>query len=89
MADLNGFDANKVEPTTFEALPAGRYLAAITDSEMKPTKNGDGRYLQLAFTVLEGAYKRTGAWFIPYEAGQEWLEERKKAATPSEEATAS
>ena len=37
--------------------------------------------------VLEGARKRAGAWFIPYEVGQRWLEERqsKKAASPSEE----
>ena len=34
---------------------------------------------------LEGAYKRTGAWFIPYEVGQQWLEEREKAASSSEE----
>ena len=37
---------------------------------------------------LEGAYKRTGAWFIPLDVGQQWLEaelERKKAASPSEE----
>ncbi len=31
MADLRGFDANKVEPATpFEPIPAGKYLAMIT-----------------------------------------------------------
>jgi len=31
MADLRGFDANTVEPTTdFEPIPAGKYLAAQT-----------------------------------------------------------
>jgi len=57
MAELGNFDASKVEPATFEALPAGKYLAVITDSEMKPTKNGDGHFLQLAFTVIEGEHK--------------------------------
>ena len=38
MANLNGFDANQVEPTaSFDPIPAGKYLAAITESEMKPT----------------------------------------------------
>jgi len=39
MADLRGFDANVVEPSKdFEPVPAGRYLAVITASEMKPNK---------------------------------------------------
>ena len=63
MADLNGFNANDVEPTgNFEAIPAGKYLAAITDSETKPTKTGAGSYLQLSFTVLEGEYKNRVLW---------------------------
>jgi len=63
MANLNGFNANEVEPSaSFEAIPAGKYLAAITDSEMKPTKNGGGSYLQLTFTILEGEFKGRVLW---------------------------
>ena len=63
MADLNGFNANQVEPTTeFEAIPAGKYLAMITESEMKPTKSGLGSYLQLTFQILEGDYKGRFVW---------------------------
>ena len=63
MADLNGFDARTVEPTAdFEPIPAGKYLAAITNSEMKPTKSGTGSYLQLTFTILEGEYKNRVLW---------------------------
>ena len=63
MSNLNGFNANEVEPTTtFEALPAGKYLVAITASEMKATKRGDGSYLQLEFTVLEGDCKGRKVW---------------------------
>ena len=63
MPNLNGFNATEVEPTTsFEPLPAGKYLAAVTDSEMKPTKSGSGSYLQLTFTILEGEYKNRVLW---------------------------
>lgn len=63
MANLNGFNASEVEPNgNFEPIPAGRYLAAITESEMKPTKNGSGSYLQLTFTVIEGEHKGRVLW---------------------------
>jgi len=38
-------------------IPAGDYLAHIVKSEMKQTKSGNGSYLSLHFTVLEGEYK--------------------------------
>ncbi|MCD4830590.1 MAG: DUF669 domain-containing protein [Anaerohalosphaeraceae bacterium] len=63
MADLGNFNANEVEPTSaFEPLPAGKYIATITASEMKPTKKGDGSYLELEFTVLEGNCQGRKTW---------------------------
>lgn len=63
MADLRGFDANQVEPSNdFEPIPAGKYAALITASEMKANKAGTGRYLQLTFQILEGAYKNRWLW---------------------------
>jgi len=63
MANLNGFDANQVEPNVgFEPVPADKYIAMITASEMKPTKNGDGSYLELEMTILEGPYKDRKVW---------------------------
>jgi hypothetical protein len=63
MANLTGFDASQVEPSAdFEAIPAGRYLAMITESELKPTKSGAGSYLQLTFEILEGPYKGRFLW---------------------------
>ncbi len=63
MADLRGFDANDVEPTTgFDPVPAGKYQAVITESEMKPTKSGNGTYLQFTFEILEGEYKGRHLW---------------------------
>ncbi|MGE3805992.1 MAG: DUF669 domain-containing protein [Gemmataceae bacterium] len=63
MADLHGFNANEVDPSTgFDPIPAGKYLAMITDSEMKPTKDGNGSYLQLTFEVLDGQFKGRRIW---------------------------
>lgn len=63
MANLNGFNATEVDPVNrIEAIPAGKYLAAITESEMKPTKNGSGSYLQMTFTIVEGEYANRTLW---------------------------
>ncbi len=63
MANLNGFNANEVEPSkAFDPVPAGKYLAAIVASEQKPTKNGSGQYLELQFEILEGPYKGRMVW---------------------------
>ena len=63
MATLKGFNANDVDPATdFEAIPAGKYLAVITESEMKPNKAGTGSLLQLTFQVIEGEYRNRLLW---------------------------
>lgn len=57
MATLN-FDANNVAPDEgrFGPLPAGWYNVTIDESEMKPTNAGDGAYLKLRFSILDGKY---------------------------------
>lgn len=63
MADLNNFNASDVDPDfAFDPIPAGDYMAAITNSEMKPTKKGTGQYLELTFQVLEGEHKGRLLW---------------------------
>lgn len=63
MANLNGFNANTVEPQgEFEAIPAGKYLAVITNTEMKPTKAKTGAFLELTFEVIEGEFKSRKLW---------------------------
>jgi len=58
-----GFNADDVPPSTgFDAIPAGKYKAVITESEEKKTKKGDGSYLQLTFTVIEGEYENRKLW---------------------------
>jgi hypothetical protein len=63
MANLQGFDANQVEPADdLEPIPAGKYISVVTDSEMKPTKSGSGNYLQLTFQIVEGEYANRLLW---------------------------
>jgi hypothetical protein len=63
MANLNGFNANDVDPNVgFDPIPAGKYLAIITESETKPTKSGVGSYLQLTFQIIDGPYKGRLIW---------------------------
>jgi hypothetical protein len=62
MATLN-FNAHEVEPSVaFEAVPAGKYIAVIVDSEIKQTKSGNGNYLELTFEITEGEYKGRKVW---------------------------
>ena len=65
MANLgpNGFDATHVDPTVdFEHVPAGRYTAEITDSDMRDNNKGTGEYLWLEFAILDGPYAGRKLW---------------------------
>ena len=52
----------EAEPVSREPLPEGPYLAQVIEDEMKPTKKGDGSYLQLKMEVLDGPHK--GRWIF-------------------------
>lgn len=63
MATLNNFDANQVDPSVaLDPLPAGKYLAVVSESELKPTKTGGGKYLQLTFQIIDGEFKGRLVW---------------------------
>ena len=63
MANLNNFDANNVDPSVaLGPIPAGKYIAVITETEMKPTKAGGGKYLQATFQIIDGDYKGRLVW---------------------------
>ena len=56
MAQLN-FNAEGVDTTSqFDALPAGDYVAMVTDSASKATKDGTGSYLELTMQIQEGQF---------------------------------
>lgn len=57
------FNASEVEPSqSFDPLPTGKYLAFVSESEIKPTQKGDGSYLQLVWEVADGEYKGRKVW---------------------------
>jgi hypothetical protein len=58
MADLGGFDATQIEPQgDYTPIPAGDYKVVITKSEKKPTKAGNGAFLELELQLVDGALK--------------------------------
>lgn len=62
MATLN-FDATNVDITNhYEAIPAGDYEAMVTDSVMKPTKDGTGQYLELTLEIQSGQFQGRRLW---------------------------
>lgn len=60
MANLGNFNADEYE-NEFTPIPAGRYTAIITDSEMVATKNG-GQMLKLTHEIVDGPSKGRKVW---------------------------
>lgn len=62
MAHFN-FDASQVAPQTSSGpIPAGTYLAHITESDVQPLKSGKGTGLKLTFEVIDGHHKGRRVW---------------------------
>ena len=62
MATVN-FNANEVEPSApMGAWQPGKYAVEITNADVKPTKGGDGHYVQVEFTAINGAMERRKHW---------------------------
>jgi hypothetical protein len=52
------FNAATVQPkTSFEPVPAGWYIAQITDSSVNPSKSGRGMRMSLTFDIIDGEFK--------------------------------
>jgi hypothetical protein len=59
VADLSFLDLSDVVDTgTSDAVPADTYLAKIVDSDIKSTKSGTGRYVQVVWEIIEGNHVR-------------------------------
>jgi len=52
------FDTSTVEKreNNYELLPAGDYVAQVTESSIEPLKSGNGQCLKLTVTVLQEGY---------------------------------
>ena len=51
------FTPENEESNEFLPLPAGWYPAEIIKSELKETKNKDGKYLLFCFRIIDGEFK--------------------------------
>lgn len=58
MAQLpSAFNATQHEDMNdYSTIPEGDYMASIVKSEMKDTRNGDGKYLNIQLKVIGGKY---------------------------------
>lgn len=58
-----GFDATVVDPkAALDPVPAGNYIAVITESEEKPNSKGTGTYHQFTIEIVEGEHKGRKVW---------------------------
>jgi hypothetical protein len=64
MAELDfTFDPNTIEDRVeFTIYPVGEYIAEVTASDYKPTKSGNGKFIELEFTILDGEYAGRKYW---------------------------
>jgi len=57
MADLSQYtDYNAEPPRDFDPVPAGQYIAEITDAEVVDTKTGGGKRFKLTWKILDGPF---------------------------------
>ena len=62
------FNAAEVQPSSFDALPAGTYEAVITATEIKPTRSANGTGINITFEILSGGAKGRKVWeWINYQ----------------------
>ena len=60
---LVNFNASEVEPSApMGAWQPGKYNVEISSADVKTTKSGDGHYVQVEFTAMNGAMERRKHW---------------------------
>jgi len=57
MAELNYTADHEKTEQTFDVIPPGEYISAITESDICETKAGNGRYLKLKYQIIDGENK--------------------------------
>ena len=67
MASLN-FDASTIDTTSRDPIKPGTYEAVITESEIRATKSGNGKGINLTFEILSQEAKGRKVWaWINYQ----------------------
>lgn len=79
------FNASDYEPRKeMGAVPAGKYLCMVEDTERKNTKNDSAQYLQITWSIIDGECKgrkifdRLNLWA---ESGGQWIRRTDEAGT--------
>jgi hypothetical protein len=91
MGNLDFTAADYQPRTEMAAVPAGKYLCRVEDTERKDTKNGDAQYLQITHVITDGEYKgrkifdRLNLWTAQ---GGQWVRRTDQAGTIAGEAMA-
>lgn len=64
MPDIpGGFNAEEIEPSVpFEILPPARYTVIVSASEVKDAKSGNGQYVKLEYTIVDGEHANRKVW---------------------------
>lgn len=56
------YDFTDVPEPSFDPIPTGWYRAKVSGSRLKDTKAGDGKYLEVEFTILGPSYEGRRVW---------------------------
>lgn len=59
------FDVTQYEAaprSDFAPLPPGEYTAVVTRTDLKPTKAGNGEYIELTIEIMDGDYSGRKVW---------------------------
>lgn len=59
--DVTAYEAQPVR-SSWEPLPPGDYTACVTSTELKPTKAGNGEYIELTIEIMDGDYSGRKIW---------------------------
>jgi len=70
MADVQGnmseigFKADEIEdsPNEFSMVDPGKYRVIVIESEVRPTRKGDGRIMMLTLQICDGASQNRRLW---------------------------
>lgn len=63
MVDLGEFDFTDVPVRKGrDPIPAGEYRVAVIATERRPTKKGDGMYIEATVEILDGQFKGRRIW---------------------------
>jgi len=67
MARLN-FDATTIDVTAHDPIKPGTYEAVITETELRPTRNGEGKGINVTCEIVSGEAKGRKVWeWINYQ----------------------